>query len=119
MFNKAQAMTEQLHIAVAIPFLVIGVAFTVVGAYHLSTTLLPIQSANENGGLAAIWELLFGFGAASIANLIAARVKYLSKPPVRKLFTFPFFVATVLFLGYFTYGALSALVGMGKELWGF
>jgi len=118
MFTKALAMQDQIHIAVALPFLVIGIAFTVAGAYHLGLSVLPVELANKNGGLMAIWELLFGFGATSIATLIAARVKFLSKPIVRKLFTYPFFAAAVLFVGYFAVGALSAFVGLGKKLWG-
>jgi hypothetical protein len=96
---------------------VIGIAFTVAGAYHLGLSVLPIESANKNGGLVAIWMLLFGFGATSIATLIAGRVRFLSRPLVRKLFTYPFFAAAVLCVGYLAVGALSAFVGLGKDLW--
>ena len=94
MFIKTRPVKDQVHIIAATPFLVAGIASTAVGAYYLSL----------NEDLTAIWLLLVGFGGTSISTLIAARVKFLSKPLVRKLFTYPLFAALLLFVSHLTIG---------------
>ena len=112
MFIKTLPVKDKAHIVIATPFLVIGILSAVFGAYYI---LL-------NKGLTAIWLLLFSFGATSISTLLGARVKFLSKPFIRKFFTYPFFAATLLFVSYLAMGVLgwawhSVAQEHNKRLW--
>ncbi len=106
MFIKKLPVHHIAHIVIAIPFLIIGVVSVVCGAYYISI----------NEDLTAIWLLLLGFGATSISTLLVARVKFLSKPFVRRFFTYPFFAATLFFVSYLAIGILNwAWHGVAQE----
>jgi hypothetical protein len=53
---------------------------------------------------------MFAFGAASVAVLIASRVKFLSASWLRKAFLYSLVFSGIFFVGYLTIGALSWLV---------
>lgn len=100
------SVKAKAYIFIAIPFLVVGTVSTVVGAYCISIS----------ESLIAIWLLLFGFGATSISTIISARVNFLSKPLVRKLFTYPFFTATLILVSYLAVSILNwALNNIAQE----
>ena len=92
-----------LHMAFAMPVLVVGWIFMLSGVFHLVT----LAFLNEQ----AVWEFAFSFAAISLAVLIASRVKFLSKPIIRKLFLYSLIVACVLFLGYMTIGTVFMYIG--------
>jgi hypothetical protein len=95
--------------ALAIPILALGWAFLISGVYHLSLLAIKPSAANESGE-AAMWEFIFSFGVTSIAVLIASWVKFLSKPSVRKVFSYSQVAASILFLGYSCVGVVPWLI---------
>ena len=97
MFANALTPRSLLHMAFAMPILVVGWIFMLSGVFHLVT----LTFLNE-----AVWEFAFSFAAMSLAVLIASRVKFLSKPIIRKTFLYSLIGACVLFLGYITTGEL-------------
>lgn len=105
MLANIQRTRNLLHMALAVPTLLFGWAFLISGIYHLSLLAVQPSAVNESGE-SAIWELMFSFGLISIAVLIASRVKFLSKPNVRKCFHYSQVAASVLFLGYLCVGVI-------------
>lgn len=94
------------------PVLIVGWAFTVMGVYFLTGSLLGFDTGEENAPLAAIWALLFSFGAVSISGLLAARAKFAEKAYVRKIYAYSIGGAAALFLGYMILGLLAGLFGL-------
>jgi hypothetical protein len=111
MLTSIQRKQNVFHMALAIPLLVLGWAYLISGVYHLSLVSVKPAAANESGE-AAIWEFMFSFGLTSIAVLIASRVKFLSKPNIRKVFFYSQVAASVLFLGYLCVGVISWLTNV-------
>ena len=90
------------------PVLVLGWVFLFFGSYHLGVAIFA-SSQDGEASLAAIWEFAFGFGATSIAVLLASRTEFLGKQALRRAFLYSQIAASVLFLGYLSYGVLSML----------
>ena len=112
MFGKASNTSNELLLVVAMLVLAVGWFLLVSGAFHLTLAVFQAPTNNEMGQL-AIWELAFSFGAVSIATLLAARAEFLGKPKVRGLFLYSQIAASILFLGYLSYGVVSALIHAG------
>jgi hypothetical protein len=102
-------MRHYLHMALALPLLCVAWFLLASGLYHLASAFFSPSTSSEFAEW-AVWEFMFAFGAASVAVLIASRVKFRSAPWLRKVFLYALVLSGILFIGYLTIGALSWLV---------
>jgi hypothetical protein len=102
-------MRHYFHIGLALPLLGVAWFLLASGLYHLASATFAPSTSNEFGEW-AVWEFMFAFGVASVAVLIASRVKFLSVPWLRKAFLYALVSSGIFFVGYLTVGALSWLV---------
>jgi hypothetical protein len=108
MFTNTLSVRDWLFLALAMPVLALGWVFLIFGSYHLGVAIIS-PSQDGEASLSAIWEFAFGFGATSIAVLLASRTAFLDKQTLRRAFLYSQIVASILFLGYLSYGVLLML----------
>lgn len=101
-------LRNKIHLSVAAPFLVLGWIFLIAGIFQLAFASIGVPA--DNPGEAAIWSFMFGFGALSVATLVASRVKFLSSPVIRRMFQYSLATSSILFLGYLSSGIVFWLV---------
>jgi hypothetical protein len=93
----------------ALPLLFVAWFLLLSGFYHLASATFAPSRPSESAEW-AVWEFMFAFGAASFAVLIASRVKFLSAPWLRMAFLYCLVLSGILFMGYFSTGALYWLI---------
>ena len=102
-------MRQFLYMALALLLLIASWAQMASGIYHFASAAV-VPSAPSDYGEWAAWEFTFGFGVASVAVLIASRVRFLSRVWVRKTFLYSLVASIVLFAGPVAFGTLSWLM---------
>ena len=101
--------------ALSLPALVVVCVLAATGVYYLGATLIGYETSEDNSSLAAIWALLFSFGAVSVSGLLAAKAEFASRAYVRKIYMYSIVGAAILFLGYTVVGLIAGLYGLIVE----
>ena len=104
--------SQAILMAISVPILILGWAFAAIGIYYLAAALFGLSTAEDEQSLAAIWNFIFSFVAASIAGLFASKAGFASNALMRKIYVYSIEVSAVLFLGFSSFGLLAGLYSM-------
>lgn len=109
----AVRLRQSLHMVMAVALLLVAWFQITSGIFHFALSVVKSTPQSEYAEW-AIWEFMFGFGVASVATLLASRVRFLELVWVRRIFQYSLITSIVLFCVPLLFGTLYWLLDKWK-----